>query len=122
MKKTFTAAAALVLLLSACGNGAGAADESDNSFEDYLEEHDPDSYDTYQTLESNWNEGNWNSEDGFLGESSDYDSTNAADSYDSDTFEEYLKEHDPASYDTYQKLESNWAEGDWDPENGFLGD
>lgn len=85
------------------------------SFEGYLKDNDSDSYDSYQNLEKNWDEGNWDSENGFYGNDN---STNETDS----DFEKYLKENDPDSYDSYQKLEKNWNEGNWDPENGFFGD
>ena len=42
-------------------------EEADSDFEEFLKENDPDSYNSYQTLEDNWNSGNWTPENGFLG-------------------------------------------------------
>lgn len=42
-------------------------EEADSDFEEFLKENDPDSYNSYQTLEDNWNSGNWDPENGFLG-------------------------------------------------------
>lgn len=63
-------------------------------------------------MEEGWNSGEWDSEDGFVGD----------DSYSSDDgFEDYLYENDRDSYDSYQSLEDGWSSGTWDSENGFFG-
>lgn len=40
---------------------------SDYSFEDYLRDNDPDSYEFYQDIKEGWNSGTWDSENGFAG-------------------------------------------------------
>lgn len=86
-------------------------DPDDYSFEDYLKDNDPDSYEFYQDLEEGWNSGEWDSESGFVSD----------DSYNSDNdFEDYLYENDRDSYDSYQSLEDGWSSGTWDSENGFF--
>lgn len=92
---------------SSGGSGSG------QSFEDYLKENDPDSYEFYQGLEDGWNSGTWDSEDGF------YQPGSGSSSSSSQSFEDYLKENDPDSYEFYQGLEKGWDSGTWDAENGF---
>ena len=87
--------------------GSSDIDPDDYSFEDYLKDNDPDSYEFYQDLEEGWDSGDWDSESGFAGGT------------DSD-FEDYLYENDKDSYDDYQSLEDGWSSGTWDPENGFF--
>ena len=87
------------------------SDSEDYSFEDYLKDNDPDSYEFYQDLEEGWNDGDWDSENGFVGD----------DAYSGDDdFEDYLYDNDQDSYDSYQSLEDGWSSGSWDPENGFF--
>src|SRR5699024_636603 len=52
------------------GSGSSDIDPDDYSFEDYLKDNDPDSYEFYQDLEEGWNSGEWDSEDGFVGDDS----------------------------------------------------
>ena len=53
------------------GSNSSDIDPDDYSFEDYLKDNDPDSYEFYQDLEEGWNSGEWDSEDGFVGDDSD---------------------------------------------------
>ncbi len=49
-------------------------------------------------------------------------SSSKSKSSDDYTFEDYLKDNDPESYESYKDLEKGWNSGSWDPENGFFSD
>lgn len=48
-------------------SGSSSGSSSDYSFEDYLRDNDPESYEFYKDLEEGWNSGTWDPENGFAG-------------------------------------------------------
>lgn len=108
-KKLFTMflVASMALSLTACGGG------SDTTTVD--EEED------LETTIAVSDETTSDSGSGSGGRSSTSNSTSGSSRGDSDSgFEEYLKENDRDSYDSYQDLEDGWNSGTWDSENGFF--
>lgn len=51
---------------SSSSSSSRGSSSDDYSFEDYLRDNDPESYEYYQDLERGWNSGTWDSENGFF--------------------------------------------------------
>lgn len=107
MKKMFSliAAACVIFSLTACGNGDNDATE--------------------QTTEPESSYTNSTSNSGSDGSSGSYSSSNhdnTSESIDPDnySFEDYLKDNDPDSYEYYQDLEEGWSSYTLNSENGFF--
>ncbi len=75
---------------SSTNSSSKSKSSDDYTFEDYLKDNDPESYESYKDLEKGWNSGSWDSETGFF------------DNDDDDSFKEYLKENDKDAYESYK--------------------